>query len=348
MTLTEYLDAIAEKLGVSGLPDRLLTTYLEAFAKKDGVDVSALPDRLASTYLNAILKAKGVQPVKDNLLTTQLAALAGAYGATDFPDNLVSTYLKAIAGGESGFNGVITEVLMEEQSVTASQVVEGGMCFVDITEQMPDYGMADGETYRITVDSVAYRCEVWGHPFDGTMKYVGDGRLFSSIDEELANHHPEDVPFAVYNEYVEGDPFWGIEGYLNWTLYLTDTNTHTIKIERETVIPKTEIVVTGNESFNFQAADSTVYYKNSALANVPHENIVYAECTHLKWGSGAVIAQMNDKEFIFNYTAATGIGTGNTSFKDEDLFTSANAAKEWFKAQAENGTPVTITVYVKE
>ena len=146
MTLTEYLDAIAEKLGVSGLPDRLLTTYLEAFAKKDGVDVSALPDRLVSTYLNAILKAKGVQPVKDNLLTTQLAALAGAYGATDFPDNLVSTYLKAIAGGESGFNGVITEVLLEEQSVTASQFVEGGMCFVGITEQMPDYGMTDGET----------------------------------------------------------------------------------------------------------------------------------------------------------------------------------------------------------
>ena len=104
MTLTEYLDAIAEKLGVTNLPDRLLTTYLEAFAKNEGVDVSALPDKLVSTYLTAILKAKGVQSVKDNLLTTQLEALAGTYGETNLPDNLVSTYLNAIIANIGGGN----------------------------------------------------------------------------------------------------------------------------------------------------------------------------------------------------------------------------------------------------
>ena len=107
------------------------------------------------------------------------------------------------------------------------------------------------------------------------------------------------------------------------------------------------IVITGDEAFNFQAANNTVYYKNSQFTNIPHDNIVYASCTHFKWGSGDVIANMSDGEFIFNYTKASGVGTGNISFKRNDLFDSATTAKNWFKEQVANGTPVTITCYIK-
>ena len=109
-----------------------------------------------------------------------------------------------------------------------------------------------------------------------------------------------------------------------------------------------KFTITGDETFNFQAANNTVYYKNNDFASVPHDNIVYASCTHFKWGNGAVIADMADGEFIFNYTKASGIGTGNISFKNDSLFTSASVAKAWFKEQVENGTPVTITCYVKK
>ena len=110
---------------------------------------------------------------------------------------------------------------------------------------------------------------------------------------------------------------------------------------------KYTIVVTGDETFNFQSANNTVYYKNNDFINIPHDAIVYATCTHFTWGSGAVIADMKDGQFIFNYTKSTGIGTGNISFKKDDLFTSASDAKTWLKEQVTNGTPVTITVYIK-
>lgn len=107
-------------------------------------------------------------------------------------------------------------------------------------------------------------------------------------------------------------------------------------------------VVEGDESFTIQAANNTLYYKNSDFVNVPHGDIVYASCTHFKWGDGAIIADMADGEFIFNYTKASGIGTGNVSFKNDALFTSASVGKAWFREQYENGTPVVVTVYVKE
>ena len=110
---------------------------------------------------------------------------------------------------------------------------------------------------------------------------------------------------------------------------------------------RVQFTVTGEESFNFQAANNTVYYKNSDFVSIPHDNIVFATCTHFKWGSGDVISSMNDGEFIFNYTKATGIGTGNVSFKRNDIFDSAASAKAWFREQTANGTPVTITVYIK-
>ena len=109
-----------------------------------------------------------------------------------------------------------------------------------------------------------------------------------------------------------------------------------------------EITITGNESFTIQAANNTVYYKNSDFVNVPHDKIVCAHCTHFNWGEGAVIGDMKDGEFIFNYTKATGIGTGNVSFKINALFDSTSNAKAWFKEQVEKGTPVTIVAYIKE
>ena len=111
---------------------------------------------------------------------------------------------------------------------------------------------------------------------------------------------------------------------------------------------KYTIVVTGEETFNFQAANNTMYYKNSDFISVPHDNIVFASCTHFNWGSDDVISTMKDGEFIFNYTQASGIGTGNVSFKNDTLFTDSSTAKAWFREQAANGTPVTITAYVKK
>lgn len=109
-----------------------------------------------------------------------------------------------------------------------------------------------------------------------------------------------------------------------------------------------EIVLTGSEAFTFQSSDNTVYYKNSDFINVPHANIVYAYCTHFKWDDGAIIADLDDGCFLFNYTKATGIGTGNVSFKRKDLFTSLSVAKAWLKEQYDKGTPVTVVAYIKE
>jgi hypothetical protein len=105
---TGYLDLIAEKLNIGQLPDRLLTTYLKAFAEHEGVDVGTLPDNLLGTYLDAILKVRGVAETSDKLITTRLKAIAESYGASDFEDNLISTYLEAIIenlGGSSSGGG---------------------------------------------------------------------------------------------------------------------------------------------------------------------------------------------------------------------------------------------------
>ncbi len=111
---------------------------------------------------------------------------------------------------------------------------------------------------------------------------------------------------------------------------------------------KIVFVVTGDEAFTFQAANNAMYHKYTDYINIPHGDVVYATCTHFTWGSGAVIADMKDGEFILNYTKATGIGTGNVTFKNDTLFTSAADAKAWFKEQYAKGTPVTVVAYVKE
>jgi hypothetical protein len=216
MTLTQYLDMVCEKLNIAALPDRLLTTYLEAIAQNQGVDVSALPDRLATTYLGAILKAKGVDSVPDDLVTTHLEALAKSYGVGDLPDKLISTYLEAIIPALD----------------------------------------------------------------------AGDGSL------------------------------------------------------------KIQFTVTGDESFTFSSANKALYFMNADLTNVHKEDIISATCSHFKFGSGNVLADMNDGEFIFNVTVATGLATGNVSFKKSDVFTSRDAGVAWFKEQYANGTPVIVTVYL--
>lgn len=112
---------------------------------------------------------------------------------------------------------------------------------------------------------------------------------------------------------------------------------------------KLEIIVTGTETITYRGEYNLIYYKNNDMINIPHDDIVCATCTHgFKWGAGDVVATVQDKEFIFNYTKASGIGTGNTSFRDDALFTSSADSKAWLKEQYENGTPVTITVYIKE
>ena len=116
----------------------------------------------------------------------------------------------------------------------------------------------------------------------------------------------------------------------------------------EATCKKVVFVVTGEEAFTFQAANNAVYHKYTNYVNIPHNDVVYAVCTHFKWGNGAVIADMKDGEFILNYTKSSGIGTGNVTFKYDALFTSASEAKAWLKEQYAKGTPVTVIAYVKE
>ena len=116
MTFTEHLDAIAEKLGVDYLPDRLLTTYLEAFAKNQGVDVSSLQDKLVTTYLAAILNARGGNSVSDNLVTTYLAEIAKTYGVDELVDNMIATYLKEIADAIEGGDEITHKVYFHDET----------------------------------------------------------------------------------------------------------------------------------------------------------------------------------------------------------------------------------------
>lgn len=216
MTLTQYLDAIAEKLGIGKLPDKLISTYLEAFALHEGVDVSKMPNRLYTTYLEEILKARGVQSVRDKLRSTQLEALAGTCGATDLPDKLLTTYLEAIINGLDADDGML----------------------------------------------------------------------------------------------------------------------------------KIQFTVTGNEEFSYSSGNKAVYFMNNDIAWVFKGDILEATCTHFTYGSGDVLADMNDGEFIFNVSSGMNTTTGNVSFKKVDIFTSKDKAVAWFKEQYANGTPVVVTAYI--
>lgn len=245
---------------------------------------------------------------------------------------LVQNFFKGGGTPTSGFNGVITELLMEEITVVASEEPIRLEALNDVA------GGSWGEII-VTYDGICYECDTWSNDF-GEICY-GNGEFFDMSGVGI------NAPFAL-NAYLESDWMTGNEVWV-WNLMTEDDgSTHTIKIEQEITIPKTEIVITGNETFNFQAANNTVYYKNNDFVNISHGNIVYASCTHFEWGSGAVIADMKDGEFIFNYTKSTGVGTGNISFKKDDLFTSSSVAKAYFQEQVAKGTPVTITVFVKK
>lgn len=111
---------------------------------------------------------------------------------------------------------------------------------------------------------------------------------------------------------------------------------------------KITFVITGDETFTFSSANSAMYFMNTDMSNVMKSDIISAECTHFTYGSGNVLAEMKDDEFIFNITAATGLTTGNVSFKKTGTFTSKDTGIAWFKEQYAKGTPVTITVNVKQ
>lgn len=268
-------------------------------------------------------------------------------GAPTFPSADPTALLaKRLKGGASsgGFNGIILETLLEETSIGW----EYYGAYINGMES--DDPLNTGtNAYIITIDGTSYRCVTWNNQYGDTC--MGDSRLMQVFDDDgneiQDNTHPEDVPFAIQTCETGDSEMGDFALTYEWYILFSDQNTHTVKIERERTIPKREITITGNETFNFQAANNTVYYKNSKYVSVPHENIVYASCTHFSWGDGDVIANMEDGEFIFNYTKATGMGTGNISFKKNDIFTSAAAAKAWFVEQADKGTPVTISCWVK-
>ena len=110
---------------------------------------------------------------------------------------------------------------------------------------------------------------------------------------------------------------------------------------------KIQFTVTGDEVLTFSSSNKALYFMRADLTNVHKEDIISATCSHFKFGSGNVLADMNDGEFIFNVTVATGLATGNVSFKKSDVFTSRDAGVAWFKQQYANGTPVVVTVYLR-
>ena len=115
----------------------------------------------------------------------------------------------------------------------------------------------------------------------------------------------------------------------------------TMSVNTSTVV---KLVITGDESFTFSSANNAVYFKYNNIANIEKSNIFNCSCTHFNYGSGSVLANMSNGEFIFNMSSASGtITSGNVSFKDTMRFTSLAKAVEWFKEQYNNGTPVTIT-----
>lgn len=109
---------------------------------------------------------------------------------------------------------------------------------------------------------------------------------------------------------------------------------------------KIQFTVTGDEAFNFSSTSKAAYYMNNEASFIYPDEIVLATCTHFNFGTGSVLADMNDGEFILNIDSAMGCTTGNVSFKKTDVLTSKDASIAWFKQQYANGTPVVVTVYL--
>ena len=110
---------------------------------------------------------------------------------------------------------------------------------------------------------------------------------------------------------------------------------------------KIHFIVTGNEQFNFNTSYNVAYFVQSTIANVKKTNIISVVCTHFTYGDSKTILTINDGEFSFA-TSQAGVTIGQVLFKNTSAFTSRDEAIAWFKEQYANGTPVTITVYIKQ
>ena len=120
------------------------------------------------------------------------------------------------------------ELLLEEQTTTST----------GLSDQMQNCYSYSGETFIVTVDGVEYNCVSWD--FNGET-YIGDSRTYSiAFDDpntDLAEYHPEDVPFLIYHyTEISGDDFWwgdeSAEETVYWDITFKDDNYHTLKIER--------------------------------------------------------------------------------------------------------------------
>ena len=174
MTLTQYLDAIAEKLNIGKLPDKLISTYLEAFALHEGVDVSKLPDRLYTTYLEEILKARGVQSV-DRLRSSQLEALAKSYGATNLPDKLIRTYLEAIIEGLDADDG----------SLKIRFTVTGDEAFTYSSANKALYFMNADLTWLYKDEIILATCTHFTYGAGDVLAQMNDGEFIFNVDSGL-------------------------------------------------------------------------------------------------------------------------------------------------------------------
>ena len=92
-----------------------------------------------------------------------------------------------------------------------------------------------------------------------------------------------------------------------------------------------EIKFIGEENFTFSSANNAVYAMCSELTGYSKDDFAYVTCTDFTYGSGNVLSEMNDGEFILNIS--NGKTTGNVSFKKNSNFTSAENAVSWFKGR---------------
>ena len=131
------------------------------------------------------------------------------------------------------------EVMLEEQSVTTSESSYGDSSYyfanleLDSCPLSPDNN--GGDEVIITVDGVSYNCTSWvEHGHDVNTIFIGDSRMWGEEGSQIYYSNQEDVPFLVELYFEGGGGWFGEDLTLSYaSIYFYDSNSHTVKIERE-------------------------------------------------------------------------------------------------------------------
>lgn len=203
--------------------------------------------------------------------------LKGASAKPDWKQNdeTASGYIK----NRTHWADIVTEVLFEEQTVTA--VRDRSNCIVDLTASMYMYNCMPGQIYIVTLDGVAYQCTSWSHPSDPYYQYFGDSRLCDTGSGIIANVHQEDVPFGVeFSTTFSGTAAWDQIAIDKRCIYLTDTNAHTLKIELMDQVQTTYHKLDENFIPDTVARKEYVDEQYNTIVEDVYETILTAEATN--------------------------------------------------------------------